>query len=213
MSNNTNTVETLDILSLINQGINSAKVSNNDVLLNLTADHYISAGVNLAKIAQDIENNKHFLKKVADVTLPECGAGRSLAQAADKFPGFHDEDLKNWNLDEAQKPAGELKLSVHEMQPGKDGDFKKIFGSFNRPLQALAIKQNRILQFVDLHKELLHPSDYATFFLVERESDDTLFVVRVRRRAVKLEVYVYEFSYDCVWCGVRLFRVVVAEEN
>jgi hypothetical protein len=141
--------------------------------------------------------------------MKPCVAGLSLVHAAKKFPGFHDEDLKNWNLDDLQTAGEALPISVYEMQPGKDGTFQKIFNSFNRPLTDLVVKQNRIEQFVDDHADLLRTDGYATMFLVERESDKALFVVDVGRGAGGLGVSVYEFSRDLVWLGKLRGRVVV----
>lgn len=211
MSNDTKT-EVLDILNLINQGINSAKVSN-EVLLNLTTNDYITAGENLAKLAQERENNKNFLKHVTDIMLAGCDSIKSIADAPEIFPGYHDGNLKNWKLDESQPKTEAQKLSVYEMQQNKNGNFQEIFGSLNRPIESLLIKQNQILQFVTDHADLLHLRGYATLFLVERESDKARFVVRVYRRAGKLEVYVDKFSYDRVWSGENLYRVVVPAED
>jgi hypothetical protein len=141
--------------------------------------------------------------------LALCTSTNSIADVPKMFPRFHDYDFKNWKLDESQPKTDAQKLLICEMQPGKDGDFKKIFGIFNRPLQALAIKQNRIEQFVDLHKNLLHPKGYATLFLIERESDKARFVVYVHRDAGRLRVNVRKFSNDNVWFGEYRSRVVV----
>lgn len=204
MPENTETAVKLDIEDLILQGIANAKGSPKNIE-NLHEDDLIALG----KLCVEREAEKSFLKHVTNVTMKPCPAGRSLAQAKDKFPGYHDVDFKRWNLDEAQVSGHELSLSIYEMQNGKDGTLKKIFNSFNRPLADLIVKQNRIEQFVDEHPDLLHPKNYATMFLIERESDKALFVVHVHRVSGGLRVYVYEFGYDGVSFGEYHPRVVV----
>lgn len=204
MSENIQTALDLDIQGIILKGISNAKGSPENIA-NLREDDLIALG----KLCVEREAEKFFLKHLTDVTMKPCAAGRSLAQAKDRFPGFHDEDLKNWNLDEAQTAGDELPLSVYEMQNGKDGTFNKIFNSLNRPLTDLIVKQNRVEQFIDEHPELLHPKGYATMFLIERESDKVLFVVFAIRGSDGLLVYVGEFGNDCVFSGASLYRVVV----
>lgn len=205
MPENTEIAVELDLKSLILQGIENAKGSPLNIA-NLRNDDLIALG----KLCVERETEKHFLKHITDVTMKPCPAGRSLAQAKDKFPGYHDGDFVNWNLDEKQTAGAELPLSVYEMQNGKDGTFNKIFNSLNRPLADLIFKQNRVEQFVDDHADLLHPKGYATMFLVERESDKALFVVDVYRDADGLKVCVRGFGSDRVYSGKYLGRVVVS---
>jgi hypothetical protein len=200
----TETAFKLDLEGLILKGIANAKGSPQNIE-NLREED-ISA---LGKLCVERESQKHFLKHVTDVTMKSCAAGRSLAQAGKKFPGFHDGGFKNWNLDEKQTAGTELPLSVYEMQNGKDGTFKTIFESLNRPLADMMVKQNRIEQFVDDHADLLHPQDYVTMFLIERESDKEVFVVNVEQGNSGLEIYVYEFGDDDVLFGKCCHRVVV----
>lgn len=167
------------------------------------------------KKKQDIENNKHFLKHVTDIMLAACTSTKSIADVPELFPGYHSDNFKNWKLDEYQPKTDAQKLSVYEMQSGKDGDFQKIFGSLNRPIESLIIKQNQILKFVESYSDLLH-SDFGHVisFLVERESDKARFVVHMSRAYGVLKVAVIEFTYDHVWAGEnRHHRVVVPAEE
>lgn len=204
MPNTDNIALELDLKGLILKGIKSAKGSH-EMFANLREDDLLALG----KLCVDREAEKHFLKHLTDVTMRPCAAGKSLVHAKKKFPGFHDEDLKNLKLDDQQTAGLELPLSIYEMQPGKDGTFQKIFNSLNRPLADLVVKQNRIEQFIDDHAESLHPQGYATIFLVERASDKSLFVVYVTRNSDGLGVSVRGFDDDLVWFGRRLSRVVV----
>jgi hypothetical protein len=81
-------------------------------------------------------------------------------------------------------------------------------------MESLVIKQNRIEQFVAQNPELLHPKQYATLFLIEREKDKVRFVVVVDcDKDDKLELHIQELGLVSDWDTRRRRRVVVPAEE
>lgn len=158
-------------------------------------------------LAKERENNKHFLKPLKTLTLKPYTGTKNLWQAKKLFPGFHDGDLKNWDLDEPQEAGPEMKLKISEMQAGKNGTFQKIFDGNS---STIWIPQNRILQVVEEHYDELRKDGYANFFPVKRK-DGTRFVVDVRVDSDGLYVFVDGFEFVSVWHGGSQRRVFVAE--
>lgn len=172
------------------------------LLENITSEDF----THLLKLAEDRENSKYFLKHRKVITLTSCVDTENLWEAKHLFPGFHDSDLKNWNLDEAQMVGQTMNIKIDEMQPGKDGTFTQIF---NGDDETIWIPQNRIKQIVLEHRDELLQDGNANLFPIKRK-DGTRFVVRVRVVIGELSVNVNLFERGNVWHGDYLHRVFTA---
>ncbi|MCX6756496.1 MAG: hypothetical protein NTX85_04100 [Candidatus Nomurabacteria bacterium] len=143
-----------------------------------------------------------------EIFVDECGGTKEsgLHYAGDLFTGYLSTNLKDWNLINTQPKTEKSEMKVFEMH--KDGDYRTIFGSFNKDLEALCMTQAQIKNFCEKNKDKLRTNGYATFFLFKE--GESFFVADVRFDDDGcLKLYVDGFDYIDVWCASNQSRVVV----
>jgi hypothetical protein len=170
----------------------------------------------LAEIADNVMGILRLISGGKKITLKKTDGKRTLAQASDVFKAGLDGDFKNYGTDVAGSPKGETDVEVHEMM--KDGDFTRIFGSFDADLEKLCLEQDQIIDFCVDHRDWLRTEGYATFFLFKvvfdkgtKKERTEFFVARVSVYVRELDAYVRRFSDDCVWDGEYRPRIVVPQ--
>lgn len=120
----------------------------------------------------------------------------TLAKAGDVFTGYVDPDFRNWGLDVPDEETAEMPVTIHELV--QDGAFADIYKSVGELLDDLCLTQAQIKKFCVDHRSKLRDGGYATFFLFK--VDGKFFVANVHVYGVgRLTVYVFKFSYVCVW--------------
>lgn len=154
--------------------------------------------------------NSHLteLYREEEIFVDECGGTKEsgLHYAGDLFTGYLSSNLKDWNLINAQPKTEKAEVKVFEMH--KDGDYKAIFGSFNKDLDTLCMTQAQIKNFCEKNKDKLRKNGYATFFLFKE--GDQFFVAGVHfYGGGQLCLIVDKFSDGNVWGAVGQHRVVV----
>jgi hypothetical protein len=138
---------------------------------------------------------------------------RIISDTNDIFPGWIDQNFKNWNADDPGQPQPEIVVDVWEQK--KDGKFIPIFNSLGQPADQL-LTHEQIIVFCQRYPNWLHPEGFATFFLFKSDkikSDNEIdkFFVASANRAYRalLKAGVYRFGrLDC-WDAERRSRFVV----
>jgi len=133
------------------------------------------------------------------------------------FTGFLDPDFINWGTNVAGPATTEAPFEVYEMI--KNGTFAQIFRGFGVDLKELCWSQDQITTFVEDHSGLLHPQEWATFFLFSVKFDEgtenereEFFVADVDRAGDgRLEAVVGHLSDDGVWDAVCRYRFVLPQ--
>lgn len=168
----------------------------------------------MQKALYDAESKDNLLCHVGSYVLPRWNETKNLVDHRKDFKSFFDEDLINWNLNEKQNSADELRIITKKMQSDKNGTYQTIYDSLARPLESMAIDQNRICQilFSDdiVCKKIRQDLDLKntwTHFLVKRK-DGSFFVVNVNLDGDGLSVPVDELALSHVWYGEREFLFV-----
>ncbi|MCX6712535.1 MAG: hypothetical protein NT041_02530 [Candidatus Vogelbacteria bacterium] len=134
------------------------------------------------------------------------------------FRGFLDYNFVNWGTNVLGKATSEALFEVYELV--KDGIFAQIFGAFGVTLDSLCWEQDQIISFVESHPELLHPKEWATFFLFKVKFDEgkpeereEFFVAYVHRGdAGQLRAHVRRLSDDRVWPADYRYRFVLPQQ-
>jgi len=153
--------------------------------------------------------NNEYLKYITTITLPACAGNRTISNdGRNLFTGYIDPDFKSYGANIPGGPTPEMTLDVFEMIPGKNGDFRTLFGSVSSDPTLLTLTQDQIVTFTERHRDLLRQDGYATFFLFKGE-DEKLFVASVTFGGGLLRVRVFHFSYGFVWRGVYRHRLVM----
>ena len=140
------------------------------------------------------------LKLLTTLDLGETNGEETIYQAKDVFKSYIDNDFKNWNLDNEQKPTKKTKVNVYELI--KDSTMKEIFYD----LENMVMTQSQIIKFCEKHPTWLRQDGYTTLFLI-RENDE-YFVVYVDVRSGGLYVNVYRLGYVNVWYAEYRYRFV-----
>jgi len=135
------------------------------------------------------------------------GKGTIARNGSDLFPGWLDNDFRNYGTDVKGGPTKETPVQVYELI--KDGTSAQIFGGFGENLDRLCLSQDQIMGFVKDHGKWLRTDGYATLFLFKVNGE--FFVARVDRRSGGLRVYVRRLSYGNVWDAEYGRRVVVPQ--
>lgn len=141
------------------------------------------------------------------ITIASCDGTQTLAQARKTFPGWIDDDFKNWNLDKQGMATEETTVQVHE--PVRNATFAQMFGSLGNDLDKLCLTQHQIKAFCEKYSNWLCTDNYTTFFLLKVE--DQFFVARVNVSSDGLCVYVYRLEHGCVWRAGRHYRVMLPQ--
>ncbi len=148
------------------------------------------------------------LYREEEIFVDECGGTKEsgLHYAGDLFTVYLSTNLKDWNLINPQKKMEKTEVKMFEMH--KDGDYRTLFGSFSKDLEALCMTQAQIKNFCQMHKDKLRTNGYGTFFLFKE--GNAFFVASVCfLDDGRLELRVHEFSFDYVWCACYQHRIVV----
>ena len=148
------------------------------------------------------------LYREEEIFVDECGGTKEsgLYYAGDLFKGYLSTNLKDWNLINSQKKTEKTEVKVFEMH--KNGDYRTIFGSFNKDLEALCMTQAQIKNFCEKNKNKLRTNGYATFFLFNEGNEFFVAFVYFYDDG-HLRLNVDKFSYDSVWRASYRHRIVV----
>lgn len=141
------------------------------------------------------------------ITIAPCDGTATLAQAADLFTDYLDDDFVSYGTDVPSAATPETAVEVYELV--KDARLDQMFPSVSADLDRLCLTQHQIKEFVLDHQTWLHPEGWATFFLFK--VGDKFFVAGVYRHADGLEAHVSRFSHDYVWRAECRFRVVLPQ--
>jgi hypothetical protein len=157
------------IISLISEGIANAN-GKPSMIKNIREEDFL----NIGKLCVERGLEKKFLKHITNVELGPCSIVSNLINVQDTYsdiPDLRDYPQAKDCLDEKQfKHKQSLPVKVFETLSGKDGDDSRIFKSFKRPLKDIAMDQNRIIQFILDHPDLLS-IDGDTLFLVDNKDE------------------------------------------
>ena len=161
-------------------------------------------------------SNPH-LRQIVTGLLRATTGQRTLAKMKNLFTGGLDSDFTNWGTNVAGPATTEAPFEVYEMI--KNGTFAQIFGGFGVDLKKLCWSQDQIITFVEDHSDLLHPQEWATFFLFSVKFDEgtenereEFFVADVDRAGDgRLEAVVGHLSDDGVWDAVCRYRFVLPQ--
>ncbi len=142
------------------------------------------------------------------IVIGATSGTKTIASSTDIFTWGIDPDFENWGLDVPGQATPAKLVQVHEMV--QDGDFKTIYGSVGRDLDALCLTQEQIVAFVRGHKKWLRTSGYATLFLFKVA--DEFFVAGVNLYDDgRPDAHVHRFSNDNVWNAVSRRRIVLPQ--
>ncbi len=143
---------------------------------------------------------KQHTKQKLPKTLPH-----TIHDATNVFAAWIDPDFKNYGFT-SDSSAKATTLTVYDLK--ENGTFQQIFDSLKVPLDSLVMTQGQVIEFAKTLKEV-DPYDY--FFLLKNK-EGKFFVAYVYVRGDgRLEVYVRQLSYDCVWYAERRHRFVVPQ--
>lgn len=162
----------------------------------------------LAELAENVMGIVRLISAAETLELDPTGGEETLASSSDTFTaGVYHYDCSEADTNVPSAPTGMQKVAVYEMI--QNGDFAKIFGSFDTELDKLALAQSQIKQFCIKHRKWLCSGGYATFFLFKVDGQFFVAYVFVRDDG-RLRVNV-DRSSDCVWYGEFRHRIVVPQ--
>lgn len=189
--------------------IRRAKAGNLDPnALNITMQKVIEGELMRALPAQTRPNILRLISGDQQIVIRATSGKRAIARATGIFTWGIDSDFKKWKLDVSGEEKPETPVEVHEMLV--DRDFKTIFAGLGRELDDLCLTQEQIIAFVEDHKKWLRKEGFATFFLFKVNTE--FFVAGVLLNSdERPSVYARQFSYDLVWDGDGLRRLVVPQ--
>jgi hypothetical protein len=96
------------------------------------------------------------------LVLRPTNGQETLAQATEVFR-YIDRNFEHWNCNTAGLPTKETVVQVYEMV--RDSTLQEMFGSFDIPIDFLALTQAQIKQFARLYSNWLKRGGNGTFFL------------------------------------------------
>jgi len=133
---------------------------------------------------------------------------KTIASATNVFTWGIDSDFKNWGLDVPGQATPATPVQVYEMV--QNGDYRTIYGSVGRDLDALCFTQEQIIAFVHDHKKWLRTGGYATFFLFKVAGEFFVASVRLFDDGGPY-ANVCRFSDDGVWYAGSRHRIVLPQ--
>ncbi len=162
------------------------------------------------ELSQQVMNHLRLVSGGTTLTLKATSGQETIAQSKGIFDWI-DPDFVNYGCDVAGEAKPEMSVEVHEMMI--DGDFQKIFGSFDAELDKLALTQEQIIGFVADHSAWLCTDGRSTFFLFKAkiEGEENFFVAFMGLYDEDFSVYVYRLSNGYNWSGDQHHRVVVSK--
>jgi hypothetical protein len=156
-----------------------------------------------------------FLNDLGIYSISGYSEIKNLGDHKKDFKSFFDSDYKKWKLAQSQEALKAGNLDIKEMKPGKNGNYSKIFNAFGRPLDEMAVTENRINQILFSEdaeskkiREVLDLKNFWTHFLVKK--DNEFFVVDVNLTSGGLNLHVNRFDDANVWNGAYRNRFVAA---
>jgi hypothetical protein len=162
-----------------------------------------------------LEKEEDFLNDLGTYSVSECNETKNLLDHKKDFKSYFSDNYKNWNLAQSQQALKASNLNIKEMKPGKNGNYSKIYNSFNRPLDEMAVTENRIIQILFSKDEeskkirkLLDFNNFWTHFLVK--ANEEFFVVSVLLDSDGLNLNVGRFNDVSVWGGGGRYHFVAA---
>lgn len=144
------------------------------------------------------------------IVIAATSGQKTIAQATKVFTWGINSDFKNWGLDVPGEAKPATPVEVHEMT--EDGNFKNIFGSFNRKLDDLCLTQEQIVTLVRDHKKWLRKEGYATLFLF-KVGDEFFVAIVFLDSGERPGADVDRFSSGRVWGGDTRPRFVVPQQT
>ena len=142
------------------------------------------------------------------VVIDATSGTKTIASATDVFNWGIDSDFKNWGLDVPGQATPATPVQVYEMV--QNGDYRTIYGSVGRDLDALCFTQEQIIAFVHDHKKWLRTGGYATFFLFKVAGEFFVASVRLFDDGGPY-ANVCRFSDDGVWYAGSRHRIVLPQ--
>jgi hypothetical protein len=193
---------------LILKGITDAG-GTEQLIENLINADFIALGA----LAVKREEEKNFLKLRKVITLSPYTGTNNLVRVKDICMGFRDIDLQSYGFDKPQSPGGEIKVQISEMQPGKNGDYQKIFNANDPSIWFKIENQNRILQIFEEYDSEMLKNGAMNLFPIEKKEGSTVshFVMNVYWAGIKRHIFVNSFNNNYEWQGVKCHRVFKVE--
>ena len=179
-----------------------------------------------------IIGHNDFLVQIGVYLLPVCNHTKTVHDHKKDCTSYFGGEWykKKWKLDEQVLETGPPRfLDMRRMQKGKDGNYKTIFSSFGRPLNEIAISQNRIVDTIfptvesetskrffldanllkfDLHFLVKnHYSEMHPDYKKDPIEDYLIFHFKIYKSS-GIFFSVGKFSYEYIWCGERENRFI-----
>ncbi len=167
------------------------------------------------KIAvKQTEAKEGFFYNHGVFTLPAWEDTRNLLDREADFKSYFSENYKTWNIAQPQIAQSVHKISILNMQPGKNGEYKTIYNMTGHTLDECVMDE------VDVNQILFDQSPEAeavraelalkatwTQFLIKR--GENFFVVGVGLHSDGLLMRVHNLLRSDVWKGGREYRFVL----
>lgn len=159
----------------------------------------------LRRLKAQITTSSILARLYADerIVVGPTEGSETIANSGDILT-FLDPDFERWGTNVPGEPTKAREVKVYEMR--EDATFERMFGSLGDP-KSLCLSQGQIRRFIEEHRDKLHPSGWATFFLFEVKGE--IFVAFAIDEGNDLKAGVGRFVSDGVFSADVRRRVVV----